>query len=99
MKIKTSSLTKLTLGLIVAGTLAACNPNKSSDKSSTAATSASAGSIVYVNQDSLLSKYDYFKDMSKRLEDKGKSAQSDVGSRQQALQKEKRQNIKKALIL
>ncbi|HTK20134.1 MAG TPA: OmpH family outer membrane protein [Mucilaginibacter sp.] len=88
MKIKTSPLTKLTLGLMVAGTIAACNQNKSSDKSAATGTSATSGSIVYVNQDTLLSKYDYFKDMSKRLEDKGKSAQNDVGSRQQALQRE-----------
>jgi len=73
---------------MVAGTIAACNQNKSSDKSAAAVSTAGAGSIVYVNQDTLLSKYDYFKDMSKRLEDKGKSAQSDVGSRQQALQRE-----------
>ncbi|HTD40642.1 MAG TPA: OmpH family outer membrane protein [Mucilaginibacter sp.] len=87
MKIKTSSLTKLMLGLMAAGTIAACQ-NKTSDKSTAPTVTASSGSIVYVNQDSLLSKYDYFKDMSKRLEDKGKSAQSDVGSRQQALQRE-----------
>jgi outer membrane protein len=87
MKIKTSSLTKLTLGLMVAGTIVACNQNKSSDKSA-ASTPPSSGSIVYVNQDTLLSKYEYFKDMTKRLEDKGKSAQNDVGSRQQALQRE-----------
>lgn len=87
MKIKTSPLTKLTLGLMVAGTIAACN-QKSSDKSAATVTPAGSGSIVYVNQDTLLSKYDYFKDMSKRLEDKGKSAQNDVGSRQQALQRE-----------
>jgi len=72
---------------MAAGTIAACQ-NKTSDKSTAPTVTASSGSIVYVNQDSLLSKYDYFKDMSKRLEDKGKSAQSDVGSRQQALQRE-----------
>jgi outer membrane protein len=88
MKINTSSLTKLALGLVVAGTIAACNQNKTSDKSIPTGTAATSGSIVYVNQDTLLSKYDYFKDMSKRLEDKGKSAQNDVGSRQQALQRE-----------
>ena len=88
MKIRTSSLTKLILGLLVAGSIAACNQNKSTDKAVTTGSAAVAGSIVYVNQDSLLSKYDYFKDMNKRLEDKGKSAQSDVGSRQQALQRE-----------
>ena len=73
---------------MVAGTIVACNQNKTSDKSAATATTVGAGSIVYVNQDTLLAKYDYFKDMTKRLEDKGKSAQSDVGSRQQALQRE-----------
>lgn len=72
---------------MVAGTITACQ-NKAADKSTAPVVTAASGSIVYVNQDSLLSKYDYFKDMSKRLEDKGKSAQSDVGSRQQALQRE-----------
>jgi outer membrane protein len=88
MKINPSSLTKLTLGLLIAGTIAACNQNKTSDKTATPASTATAGSIVFVNQDTLLSKYEYFKDMSKRLQDKGKSTQSDVGSRQQALQRE-----------
>ncbi|HEY9001073.1 MAG TPA: OmpH family outer membrane protein [Mucilaginibacter sp.] len=88
MKIKTSPLTKLTLGLMVAGTIAACNQNKTSDKSAASTTPPSSGSIVYVNQDTLLSKYEYFKDMSKRLDDKRKAAQNDVGSRQQALQRE-----------
>ena len=62
MKIKTSPLTKLTLGLMVAGTIAACNQNKPSDKSAPTGIAATSGSIVYVNQDTLLSKYDYFKE-------------------------------------
>ena len=89
MKTSASFLTKLTLGLVVAGSFAACNQNKTSDKSTTsAATVAAAGSIVYINQDTLLAKYDYFKDMSKRLDDKNKAAQNDVGARQQAIQRE-----------
>lgn len=87
MKTRASLLAKLTLGLLVAGTVAACNQNKTNDKS-TAATAPASGSVVFVNQDSLSLKYDYAKDMRKRLEDKGKSAQNDVGSRQQALQRE-----------
>ena len=88
MKIKASFLAKLTLGLLVAGSIAACT-NKTGDKStSSAAAIAANGGIVFVNQDSLLSKYEYFKDMTKRLEDKNKSATSDVDSRRQALQRE-----------
>jgi outer membrane protein len=54
----------------------------------TAGTGAATPEIVYINQDSLVSKYDYIKDMDKRLGDKGKAAQSDVASRQQAIQRE-----------
>ena len=89
MKTKASFLTKLTLGLLVAGSIAACNQNKTSDKSTSSASAIAAnGGIVFVNQDTLLSKYEYFKDMTKRLEDKNKSATSDVESRRQALQRE-----------
>ncbi len=89
MKTRAPFLTKLTLGLLVAGSLAACNQNKTGDKSTTSATAtAVTGGIVFVNQDTLLSKYEYFKDMTKRLEDKNKSATSDVDSRRQALQRE-----------
>ena len=49
---------------------------------------AASGEIVFINQDTLLSKYDYFKDMTKRLEDKNKTATSDVDARRQALQRE-----------
>ena len=89
MKIEASFLAKLTLGLLVAGSIAACNQNKTADKSTTSATATAAtGGIVFVNQDTLLSKYEYFKDMTKRLDDKNKSANDDVGARRQALQRE-----------
>lgn len=87
MKIKASFITKLTLGLLVAGSMAACNQNKTADKASAAIT-ATSGSIVFVNQDTLLAKYEYFKDMTKRLDDKSKVANDDVGARRQALQRE-----------
>jgi len=89
MKTRAFFLTKLTIGLLVAGSIAACNQNKTGDKSTSSAAAISAnGGIVFVNQDTLLSKYEYFKDMTKRLEDKNKSATGDVDSRRQALQRE-----------
>jgi outer membrane protein len=87
MKTKAYFLTKLTIGLLVAGSIAACNQNKTADKVATP-TSAATGGIVYINQDSLTTKYEYAKDMRKRLEDKGKTAQNDVGGRKQAFQRE-----------
>jgi len=75
------------MALLVAGSLVSCNQNKTADQSAKVG-STGATKIVYINQDTLSAKYEYAKDMRKRLEDKGKTAQNDVGSRQQALQRE-----------
>jgi outer membrane protein len=91
MTIKTSIVAKSVLILSIAAGVAACNPNKSADKSAAATTStavADKAEIVYVNQDSIVSQYEYIKDMDKRLDTKAKAAQSDVQSRQQAIQRE-----------
>src|ERR1700754_4395539 len=90
MKTTASILTKFTLGILIAGSIAACNQNKTADKpaSATAAPGGEKETIVYVNSDSLLNKYDYFKDMSKRLEDKGKASQGDLQAKGQAFQRE-----------
>lgn len=95
MKTPASMLSKITLSLLLAGSLAACNQNKTEDKTATTAapaasstTGARAEEIVFVNSDSLLTKYEYFKDMSARLEKKGKAAQADLVSRGQAFQRE-----------
>lgn len=89
MKTTASFITKITLSVLVAGSIVACNKNKSAE-STAAATPPSSDkeAIVYVNSDTLLSKYEYAKDMGKRLEDKGKSAQGDLASRGQAFQRE-----------
>jgi len=88
MKTRASYLTKLTLGLLAAGSLAACNQNKSGSSSGSSTPPPANTAVVYVNQDSLLVKYDYAKDMRKRLEDKGAAAKNDVGAKQQAFQRE-----------
>ncbi|MVN20985.1 OmpH family outer membrane protein [Mucilaginibacter arboris] len=86
------TVSRLTLGIAVAAMAVACNQkpqttNATAEKTPATSTSEKA-EIVYVNSDSLLSKYDYFKDMSSRLEDKGKKAQVDVSSKGQAFQRE-----------
>jgi outer membrane protein len=86
MKLKASIVTKLTMGLLAAGSLAACNQNKSAGGSTSSGPV--SGQIVYINEDTLLVKYDYAKDMRKRLDDKGNATKNDVGSKQQALQRE-----------
>lgn len=89
MEIKSSFLTKLTFGLILAGSIVACNQNKTAGTSTTAgASTAATGGIVYVNEDTVSLKYEYAKDMRKRLEDKGTAAKNDIGTRQQTIQRE-----------
>jgi outer membrane protein len=87
MKIKSSIVTKLAVGLLAAGSLAACNQNKSAGNSATPTGPVNA-QIVFINQDTLMVKYDYAKDMRKRMDDKGSAAKNDVGAKQQALQRE-----------
>ncbi|MBS1530848.1 MAG: OmpH family outer membrane protein [Bacteroidetes bacterium] len=86
MKIK-ASIVKLTIGLLAAGSLAACNKSGSSTNAASSSGPVS-GQIVFINQDTLMVKYDYAKDMRKRLDDKGAAAKNDVGSKQQAFQRE-----------
>ena len=100
MKTTASTLTKFTLGILIAGSIAACNQNKTADKpAATTAPTEVKEAIVYVNSDSLLNKYDYFKDMSKRLEDKGKSSQGDLQAKGQAFQREVAEYQKNAATL
>ena len=91
MKTTASILTKFTLGILIAGSIAACNQNKTADKPAAAAASSpsdSKESIVYINSDTLYNKYEYAKDVNKRLNDKGKSTQTDLQSKGQAFQRE-----------
>lgn len=88
MKTTVSLFTKITLGVLLAGSIAACNQNKTGDKPATPATPSVKPEIVYINEDSVTTKYNGSIDMRKRLEEKGKSAQSDVGGKRQALQRE-----------
>lgn len=90
MKTTASILTKFTLGILIAGSIAACNQNKTADKPAAAASSPadSKETIVYINSDTLYSKYEYAKDVNKRLDDKGKSAQGDLAAKGQAFQRE-----------
>jgi outer membrane protein len=87
MKIRASIVTKLAVCVLAACSLSACNQNKSAGTSAASNVPVNA-QIVYINQDTLMVKYDYAKDMRKRLEDKEASAKNDVGSKQQAFQRE-----------
>lgn len=89
MKTSVSIFIKSTLALAIVASVAACNQNKTDSKPATATTATpEKAEIVYLNSDSLLTKYEYFKDMSKRLQDKGKTANDDLVAKKQAFQRE-----------
>ncbi|MGY3213719.1 OmpH family outer membrane protein [Mucilaginibacter sp. HD30] len=89
MKTTGSIFTKITLCIMVAVGVAACSNDKKGDAPAAASTvKAGSETIVFVNQDTLLTKYEYAKDMRTRLEGKSKVAEGDIGTRGQAFQRE-----------
>lgn len=95
-----SNLTKFALGLMIAGSVTACK--QKTDTATPAAASAPADNketIVFINSDSLSSKYAYVKDMDKRLNDKGDAAKSDIQSKGEAFQREVAEYQKSAATL
>lgn len=87
----TTTLGSMVTAVAIVSLMASCQ-NKE-NKSTPAAKSDSASlsgneKIVYVNSDSLLTKYEYFKEIKVKLEAKTKSAQQDMASKQQAFQRE-----------
>lgn len=90
MKTNAFSIKNLTFAVLAAGTLVACNQNKPATTTAAPAAAATPGKaeIVFVNEDSISTKYNYAVDMRKRLDDKGKGLQSELQSKQQAFQRE-----------
>lgn len=86
----TLKLSSVATAVALVSVLASCQ-NKD-EKSTTAKTTDAAVSnsekIVYVNSDSLLTKYQYFKDLKVKLDGKSKTAQSDLVSKQDAFKRE-----------
>ncbi|MGE8241371.1 MAG: OmpH family outer membrane protein [Sphingobacterium sp.] len=81
----------------MAGTIVSCNQgaktqNEPSKNDSNAVSKESQGSskdkIVYLNSDSLSEKYQYFKDIKSKLENKVKKAQADLQAKSAAFQRE-----------
>lgn len=92
-----SIVSKVSFGLLLAGTIASCNqgaktsnePTKNdSNAVSKESQESSKDKIVYLNSDSLSEKYQYFKDIKSKLENKVKKAQADLQSKSTAFQRE-----------
>ncbi|MBB6500520.1 OmpH family outer membrane protein [Pedobacter cryoconitis] len=87
-------LSTLATAVALVSVMASCQnkDNKAATTTAPAKTDATAvkqnESIVYVNSDSLLTKYQYFKDLKVKLDAKSKAAQTDLAAKQQAFQRE-----------
>lgn len=92
MKITTLKVSSLATAIAIVSVLSACG-NKDAKTDATAAKTSSATvaadeKIVYVNSDSLLTKYEYAKDIKAKMETKGKAAEADLAAKGQAFQRE-----------
>jgi len=87
-----SVFTKVALGVLVAGSMAACKQAPTTTAAAPAAASTSTSgdkpTTVYINSDTLYSKYNYAKDVNNALEAKLKGAQGDMQSKTDAFQRE-----------
>jgi outer membrane protein len=92
MNIKSLQLGKIATAVALVSVMAACQNKDTASTTPTKATEGSTASnkdqIVYVNSDSLLTKYEYFKDLKTKLDGKSKAAQADMGAKTQAFQRE-----------
>ena len=84
MKKGLNYLSKIAAGLTLAVMVIACG--KQAPK--TTSTSSGAETIVYVNSDSLLNNYEYFKSIRDKFQEKSKKAQADLNTKGAAFQRE-----------
>ena len=91
MKITTLKLSGIATAVAIVSVMAACQSKEDKakvTKTSESTTVSAKDQIVYVNSDSLLTKYEYFKDLKVKLDAKSKAAQDDMAAKTQAFQRE-----------
>ncbi len=81
-----AEISKITALLAIAAVMISCN--KEQPKSAASSTDKKAELIVYVNSDSLLNNYEYFKSVKDKFQEKSKKAQSDLTAKGTAFQRE-----------
>jgi outer membrane protein len=94
MKISKLKVGSLAATIAFASVLVACGnkDDKTTSATPTTATTVAADEkIVYVNSDSLLSKYEYFKALKTKMEAETKAAEADYTAKQTAFQREVQQ--------
>jgi outer membrane protein len=95
MKVNTLKVSSLATAIAIVSVLTACG-NKENTTATTTTKSPTAvvaenEKIVFVNSDSLLTKYEYFKALKVKMETKSKAAENDYAARQQSFQREVQQ--------
>lgn len=89
MKKALSNVIKVTAGVAIAIAVISCSQEKPKTGAATTAASAKQTEpIVFVNSDSLLNNYEYFKDVKAKFEQKSKKAQADLQAKGNAFQRE-----------
>lgn len=85
-----SKISKAGIGLALAIAIVSCNKEqgKTTTATSTGAAKDESAEIVYVNSDSLLNNYEYFKEIKGKFEDKSKKAEADLKNKGAAFQRE-----------
>ena len=87
---KTTTLNSIVAAAALVSVMASCQNKETATtaKKSDTPVAATEEKIVYVNSDSLLTKYQYFKDIKVKLESKTQKAQQDMAAKAQAFQRE-----------
>jgi outer membrane protein len=88
MKKLLTTLTKLTAGFAIFSAVISCNNNPKSTSIAASNSESKSQMIVYVNSDSLLNNYEYFKSVKDKFQEKSKKAQSDLSAKGTAFQRE-----------
>ncbi len=83
-----ANLSKAAVAIAVAAIVISCGKEQPKTAPATATNSDKSEAIVYVNSDSLLANYDYFKAVRDQFQEKSKKAQSDLTEKGSAFQRE-----------
>lgn len=88
MKKLITNISKIAAIFAFTAIVVSCNKEQSKTEASKTGTTTNTLDVVYVNSDSLLTNYEYFKAVQKVFEDKSKKAQADLQAKGAAFQRE-----------
>ncbi len=95
MKLNTVKFSGLATAIAIVSVMSACGNKETKTESTAAKTTVSVDAnkdkIVFVDSDSLLNQYEYFKVLKTKMEAKGKAADADLKAKGQAFQRDMQQ--------